>query len=94
MNKPNLTNVLEESTIDEFNKNLRGNLFWPGDESYESSRKIFNAMIDKHPGLIVKSAGVADVITTVNFARDNNLLLAVKGGEATVWLDMPYVMVV
>lgn len=73
MNNPNLTNVLEESTIDEFKKNLRGNLFRPGDEGYESSRKIFNAMIDKHPGLIVKSAGVADVITTVNFARNNEL---------------------
>lgn len=84
MNKPNLSNVLEESTIDAFKKNLRGNLFRPGDEGYESSRKIFNAMIDKHPGLIVKSAGVADVITTVNFARDNNLLLAVKGGGHSV----------
>ena len=84
MNKQNLTDVLEESTIEEFKKNLRGNLFRPGDEGYESYRKIFNAMIDKHPGLIVKSTGVADVITAVNFARKNNLLLAVKGGGHSV----------
>lgn len=80
----NLTNTLEESTIEQFKKNLRGDLLRPEDEGYEASRKIFNAMIDKHPGLIVKSAGVADVITTVNFARKNKLLLAVKGGGHSV----------
>lgn len=84
MNKMNLTNVLEEKSIEELKKNLRGSLLRPGEEGYETACKIFNAMIDKRPGLIVKSIGVADVITTVNFVRENNLLLAVKGGGHSV----------
>lgn len=52
----------------------------PGDEAYESARRVYNGMIDKHPRLIARCIDVADVITCVNFARDNGLLLAVRGG--------------
>lgn len=76
--------LLEEATIDDFQPNLRGQLIRPGDDSYDQARKIWNAMIDNKPGLIVRCAGVADVINSVNFARTNNLLVAVRGGGHNV----------
>lgn len=59
---------------------LRGTLLQPADERYESARKVYNAMIDKRPALIARCADVADVIACVNHARDQKLLLAVRGG--------------
>jgi FAD/FMN-containing dehydrogenase len=76
--------ILNEAKIDEFTKQLQGPLLRPGDEGYEASRKIYNAMINKHPALIVKCSGVADVIKSVNFARENKLLLAIRGGGHNV----------
>src|SRR5436305_13419713 len=59
---------------------LRGELLQPGDEGYEAARKVYNDMIDKHPALIARCADVADVITAVNFGRENNLLVSIRGG--------------
>jgi FAD/FMN-containing dehydrogenase len=59
---------------------LRGELLCPDDDHYESARKIHNGMIDRRPALIVRCAGVADVMTAVTFARDHNLVVAVRGG--------------
>jgi FAD/FMN-containing dehydrogenase len=59
---------------------LRGELIVPGDAGYDDARKIYNGMIDRHPRLIVRCRDVADVIAAVNFARDNGLLLAIRGG--------------
>jgi len=59
---------------------LRGELIQPGDESYDAARKVYNGMIDKHPALIVRCADVADVIAAVNFGRENNLLVSIRGG--------------
>jgi FAD/FMN-containing dehydrogenase len=58
---------------------LRGAVRLPGEPGYESCRTIWNAMIDRRPGLIVCAAGAADVIETVRLAREHGLLLAVKG---------------
>src|SRR5260221_1024945 len=60
--------------------NLRGELIQPNDEGYDAARKVYNGMIDKHPALIARCADVADVIAAVNFARENNLLVSVRGG--------------
>jgi FAD/FMN-containing dehydrogenase len=76
--------VLDEATIQEFKIGLRGDLLRPGDEGYESARKIWNGMIDKHPALIARCTGVADVISAVNFARVNMLLVAVRGSGHNV----------
>ena len=76
--------TIHESALDHLKKGLRGALLRPGDTEYDPARKIFNAMIDKHPGLIVKCSGVADVIRCVDFARENNLLVAVRGGGHNV----------
>jgi FAD/FMN-containing dehydrogenase len=59
---------------------IRGEVILPSDSGYDDARMVYNAMIDKHPALIVRARDVADVIATVNFARDNHLLLAIRGG--------------
>jgi hypothetical protein len=72
--------VLEEAAVEEFKAALRGELLRPGDESYEEARTVWNAMIDKRPALITRCAGAADVIHSINFARNNEFLVAVRGG--------------
>jgi FAD/FMN-containing dehydrogenase len=67
-------------TLDEFKTSLRGELIQPGDEQYETARKVYNAMIDRRPRLIARCANVADVISAVNFARDNEMLVSIRGG--------------
>ncbi|MEJ7872936.1 MAG: FAD-binding oxidoreductase [Rubrobacteraceae bacterium] len=74
------TAVLEESVVEGLRAGLRGELIEPGNEAYDEARKVYNAMIDKRPALIVRCADVADVIAAVNFARENDLPLAIRGG--------------
>jgi len=59
---------------------LRGDLIQPTDAAYHDARKVYNGMIDKRPRAIVRAADVADVITAVNFARTEKMLLAIQGG--------------
>jgi FAD/FMN-containing dehydrogenase len=61
-------------------KNLHGKLILPSDADYDTVRKVYNGMIDKHPAMFAQCADVQDVITCVNYARENNILLAVRGG--------------
>src|SRR5207237_8712705 len=61
-----------------------GTLLRPGTDAYEAARRVHNAMIDRRPSLIVRCAGVADVVSAVNFARENALLVAVRGGGHNV----------
>lgn len=58
---------------------LRGPLLRNGEPAYEEARGLWNAMIDRRPAVIARASGVADVIDVVNYARDNNHLLSVKG---------------
>jgi FAD/FMN-containing dehydrogenase len=76
--------MLSDSSIDRFKATLRGSLVLPSDPDYDEARRVYNAMIDKHPRLIARCADVADVIAAVNFARENNLTLAVRGGGHNV----------
>ena len=66
--------------IEQLRAAVRGVIVQPGDESYEPARRVYNAMIDKRPGLIVRCIDVADVIAAVDYARTNNLLTAIRGG--------------
>ena len=66
--------------IEELKRGVRGQVVLPEDADYETTRRIWNAMIDKHPALIVRCASTADVVRAVNFARDSGLPLAVRGG--------------
>jgi FAD/FMN-containing dehydrogenase len=72
---------ISEEAVEELRQKLRGQLILPGDNTYDEARKVWNAMIDRKPALILRCAGVSDVITGVNFARNNDLLLAVRGGS-------------
>jgi FAD/FMN-containing dehydrogenase len=72
--------ALDKAAVEDFRSRLLGKLIQPGDATYEEVRKVYNGMIDKHPGLIARCVDVADVIASVNFAREHHLLLAVRGG--------------
>ena len=63
---------------------FRGDLLLPDDGGYDDARKVWNSMIEKHPALIARCTGTADVVAAVEFARSNGIELAVKGGGHNV----------
>ncbi|HUK56103.1 MAG TPA: FAD-binding oxidoreductase [Nitrospiria bacterium] len=71
---------LKKETFDALKTRIRGPLFLPGDAGYEESRTVWNAMIDRRPAAVARCLGGADVIACVQFAREHDLLLCVKGG--------------
>lgn len=75
-----LVKDLKPELIESLASQLRGELIKPIDASYNETRKVFNGMINKHPGLFVMCVDVADVIAAINFGRENNLLISVRGG--------------
>ena len=72
--------ALDENALADLKASFSGALIGPEDEAYEQARRVYNAMIDKYPRLIARCTDLADVMAVVNFARDNDLLLAVRGG--------------
>ncbi|MEF8901591.1 MAG: FAD-binding oxidoreductase [Halovenus sp.] len=70
----------EDETVQAFHDGMHGEVLHPGDEGYTEARTVWNAMIEKYPSLVVRPTGAADVIEAVDFARDHDLLLAVKSG--------------
>lgn len=76
--------ILDAPAVEAFGDGLLGQLLRPGDDGYDDARTIWNAMIDKRPALIARCEGVADVIQSVNFARDSGLLVSVRGGGHNV----------
>jgi FAD/FMN-containing dehydrogenase len=73
--------ALDDADVEALRTRVRGTVIRPSDPTYDDARKIWNGMIDRRPGLIVRCGGVADVIQAVNFARDRSLLVAVRGGS-------------
>lgn len=71
---------IPESAIEELAAQMSAPLIRPGHPDYDTVRKVYNGMIDRRPAIIAQCADVADVIAAVTFARDNNVLLAVRGG--------------
>jgi FAD/FMN-containing dehydrogenase len=69
-----------DEAVEEFAGTLRGALIRPDDEEYDEARSVWNGMIDKHPALIVQCAGTADVINAVEFGKEQDMLISVKGG--------------
>jgi FAD/FMN-containing dehydrogenase len=72
--------MLNETTIEHFRTNLRGSLIQPLDPDFDEARKVYNGMIDRYPTLIARCVDVADVITALNFGRDNGMRIGVRGG--------------
>src|ERR1044071_5265703 len=69
-----------QTGVEELRAQIRGDLIAPDDAGYEEARKVYNAMIDKRPSLIARCKDVADVISAVNFGRNNQMTVAIRGG--------------
>jgi FAD/FMN-containing dehydrogenase len=80
MQQQHPTSALEETAIQELATRLRGALLRPSNTGYAEASQVYNAMINKNPALIARCVDVADVIAAVNFAREHQLTLAVRGG--------------
>jgi FAD/FMN-containing dehydrogenase len=71
---------LGQDEVDSLRMRVRGPVLAPGNAGYDESRTVWNAMIDRKPALVVRCIGIADVMACVQFARQHNLLLCIKGG--------------
>lgn len=74
------TGAFSDEKLSALQQGLRGRVAVAGSADYEQARTVWNAMIDRRPSLAVRCAGAADVIRAVRFARENDLVLAVRGG--------------
>ena len=75
-----MMSTVPAEAFEEFQSGFRGRLIAPGDDSYDTARKIWNGTIDRRPSLIAECTGTTDVIAAVNFASKNDLLVSVRGG--------------
>ena len=73
--------TLDSGQIDALRSTIRGEIILPDDAAYDEARHVFNAMIDRHPAVIVRCTDVADVISAVNFGRQAQLNVSVRGGR-------------
>lgn len=80
MNKAAAAAPIDDASVDNLRTSFRGELIRPADTGYDLYRKVWNGSIDRHPGLIARCTGVADVMAAVRFAREHVLLTAVRGG--------------
>ncbi len=78
INGKGVSTKVSKADIEKFETSFRGNLLRPESKGYDEARTIWNAMIDKKPAIIAQCAGVADVIAAVNFAREHELLTAIR----------------
>jgi FAD/FMN-containing dehydrogenase len=76
--------MLDNALIEALKERFQGEIIRPSDAGYDDVRTIWNAMIDKYPALIARCTNSDDVIEAVNFARDNNLLLSIRGSGHNV----------
>src|SRR5260370_33630017 len=80
----NRTPAVTSESIAALRASLRGSIIASGDPGYDEARKVYNGMIDKRPRLIARCGDAADVITAVNFCREQGLLLAIRAGGPDV----------
>jgi FAD/FMN-containing dehydrogenase len=81
---PTGAQALDTGHVDALRSAVRGAVILPGDTEYDEARVVFNAMIDRHPAIIIRCADVADVISAVNFGRETGLTVSVCGGSHNV----------
>lgn len=82
--RPKQRKTIDADTIEQIRTMIRGDVLLPAEPGYDEARAIWNGMHDKHPALIVRPSGVADVINAVNIARGHELPLAIKSGGHNV----------
>ena len=76
--------TLTRSALQDFQASLRGPVLLPGQDGYDRARQVWNGMINRWPALIARCSGAADVVRSVQFAKANDLLVAVRsGGHST-----------
>ncbi|MHB1318856.1 MAG: FAD-binding oxidoreductase [Anaerolineae bacterium] len=80
MSTPSHSEPFDDAAVDRLRAVFRGPLVVPADDGYETHRRVWNGSIDRHPALIARCTGVADVMAAVRFARQHELLTAVRGG--------------
>jgi FAD/FMN-containing dehydrogenase len=71
---------IDPASVDDLRASFGGEIIRPADAGYDQHRRVWNGSIDRHPGLIARCTGVADVMAAVRFARKHQLLTAVRGG--------------
>jgi FAD/FMN-containing dehydrogenase len=76
--------ALDQEALQKFVAGVRGAVLQPDDDGYDEARAIWNGLIDRRPALIVRCTGAADVVDCVNFAREHDLLLSIRGGAHNV----------
>src|SRR5262249_21748892 len=79
-----MTGTVPFAAIQDFKNRLRGQLVCPGDIGYDAGRKVWNGRIDRRPAFIAFCTNDADVVASVRFAREHELLAAVRGGGHNV----------
>jgi FAD/FMN-containing dehydrogenase len=80
LTKEGRESATKQNALEALRTRLRGPVLTPGDEGYEESRTVWNAMIDRWPAAVARCLGVADVLAAVRVAREYGLLLCIKGG--------------
>jgi hypothetical protein len=71
---------IRQDTVAAFRGKLRGSVILPGEDGYDAARSIWNAKVDRRPGLVVRCLGAADVINALKLAHDEKLLVAIRSG--------------
>ncbi|MBU0946721.1 MAG: FAD-binding oxidoreductase [Proteobacteria bacterium] len=72
--------IVQAATVEKFREQFRGEILLPTDNGYDGARKIWNGMFDRRPAIIARCVGTSDVIRAVDFGRDQDLVMSVKGG--------------
>src|SRR5262245_18973994 len=72
--------MITDSALVDFRSAIRGSVLTPRDPEYDSTRQVFNAMIDHRPALSARCMSAADVVACIGFARANGLAVSVRGG--------------
>ena len=75
---------ISEESVEQLKANFAGQLVGVHHDDYDAERQLWNKLIDKHPGIIAQCSGVSDVVQAVNFARENDLLVSVRGAGHNV----------
>jgi len=76
--------TIDVASLGKLREKFSGQLILPGDREYESSRVVWNAIADRYPAIVARCTGVEDVIAAVRFAREHDLVIAVRGGGHSV----------
>ena len=76
--------AVDDAAWSVFTAQVRGDVVIGGDVGFDQARQVWNAVIDRRPGAVVRCAGAADVVASVRFARERDLLVSVRGGGHNV----------